>query len=151
MNRIFKTNSDITMTILRVTLGIVLLAHGLQKAFGWFGGFGWTNTINYFISVDVPAWLGAVVITIETLGAILLIAGFAGRLNAALMIPVIIGAYIIDHSANGFYMNWLGTQKGEGFEFDLLFVAIAIAIVIKGSGRFSVDRLIVRTTPVRPL
>jgi len=142
---IFKTEADISMTILRVILGIVLLGHGLQKAFGLFGGFGWTNTIHYFTgTAHIPAWLGAFVIIIETLGAVLLILGLAGRLNAALMIPVIIGAFVIDHSANGFYMNWLSTQKGEGYEFDLLFIAMAIAIVIKGSGRFSLDRLLVR-------
>lgn len=142
-DKLFKTENDIAITVIRVVLGLVLLGHGLQKAFGLFGGFGWNNTIHYFVNVaHIPAWLGGFVIIIESLGSVLLILGVAGRLNAALMIPVIIGAFVIDHAGNGFYMNWLGTQKGEGYEFDLLFIAMAIAVSIKGSGRFSVDRLL---------
>lgn len=141
--KILVTDNDITLTILRVILGIVLLGHGLQKAFGLFGGFGWTNTIHYFTgTAGIPAWLGGFVIIIETLGAGLLILGFAGRLNALLMIAVIIGAFFVDHISNGFFMNWLGNQKGEGYEFDLLFIAMAVVLTIKGSGKFSVDRLL---------
>lgn len=142
-NKILVTDNDITLTILRVILGIVLLGHGLQKAFGLFGGFGWTNTIHYFTgTAGIPAWLGGIVIIIETLGAVLLILGFAGRLNALLMIAVIIGAFFVDHISNGFFMNWLGNQKGEGYEFDILFIAMAVVLTIKGSGKFSVDRLL---------
>jgi len=144
-NRIFLTNNDITTTIMRVILGIVMLGHGLQKAFGWFGGFGWTNTINYFTgTVGIPALLGGLIILVETIGAVLLIFGFAGRVQAALMIAVIMGAFFVDHLANGFYMNWFGNHKGEGYEYDMLFVAIAIAILIKGSGRYSLDRILTK-------
>lgn len=141
INKLITTENRIDLTILRIALAVVLLAHGLQKAFGWFGGFGWSNTINYFTNtVGVPAILGAFIILIETIGAVLLIIGFAGRLNAALMGIVIIGAFFQDHLANGFYMNWFGNHKGEGFEFDILFVVIAVVLSIKGSGAFSVDR-----------
>jgi len=143
--KIINTGNDHSLLILRVVLGIVLMAHGLQKAFGWFNGFGWNNTINYFTgTVGIPALLGAFVILIETLGALFLILGFAGRINAALMGIVIIGAMVVDHVKNGFYMNWFGIQKGEGFEFDLLFIAISIALILKGSGSFSVDRLLMQ-------
>jgi len=143
--KIINTGNDHSLLILRVVLGVVLMAHGLQKAFGWFNGFGWNNTINYFTgTVGIPALLGAFVILIETLGALFLILGFAGRINAALMGIVIIGAMVVDHVKNGFYMNWFGIQKGEGIEFDLLFIAISIALVLKGSGSFSVDRLLMQ-------
>jgi len=143
--KIINTGNDHSLLILRVVLGVVLMAHGLQKAFGWFNGFGWNNTINYFTgTVGIPALLGAFVILIETLGALFLILGFAGRINAALMGIVIIGAMVVDHMKNGFYMNWFGIQKGEGIEFDLLFIAISIALVLKGSGSFSVDRLLMQ-------
>ena len=143
--KIINTGNDHSLLILRVVLGVVLMAHGLQKAFGWFNGFGWNNTINYFTgTVGIPALLGAFVILIETLGALFLILGFAGRINAALMGIVIIGAMVVDHVKNGFYMNWFGIQKGEGFEFDLLFIAISIALILKGSGSFSVDRLLMQ-------
>lgn len=143
--KIINTTNDHSLLILRVVLGIVLMAHGLQKAFGWFNGFGWNNTINYFTGyVGIPAALGAFVILIETLGALFLVLGFAGRINAALMGIVIIGAMIGDHAKNGFYMNWFSIQKGEGIEFDLLFIAISIALVLKGSGSFSIDRLLMK-------
>ncbi|QEC67852.1 DoxX family protein [Panacibacter ginsenosidivorans] len=139
--KIINTGNDYSAFILRVALGVVLMAHGLQKAFGWFNGFGWNNTINYFTgTVGIPALLGAFVILIETLGAFLLILGFAGRINAVLMGIVITGAMVVDHAQNGFYMNWFGVQKGEGIEFDLLFLAISVASAIKGSGSFSIDK-----------
>lgn len=141
--KLFSTPNSNSLFFLRIVLGIVMLGHGVQKAFGWFGGFGWTNSVNYFTdTVGIPAFLGAFVILIETLGAILLIAGLAGRINAALMTIVITGAFFQDHLANGFYMNWFSNQKGEGFEFDILFFAIAIVLTINGSGSFSTDKLI---------
>jgi putative oxidoreductase len=147
INKLIATENRIELLLLRVSLGIVLLGHGVQKAFGWFGGFGWSNTINYFTgTVGIPAILGGFVILVETVGALLLIAGFAGRINAALMGVVMIGAFFKDHLANGFYMNWFGNQKGEGYEFDILFIAMAIVLSLKGSGAFSIDRLIMNRT-----
>jgi putative oxidoreductase len=144
MKKIFTTDSSYSLLLLRITIGFVLGAHGVQKAFGWFGGFGWDNTIGYFNSVGVPAFFGALVILIETVGALLLILGFAGRINAALMAIVMAGAFVIDHLPNGFYMNWFAEKRGEGYEFDILFWAIAIVIVIKGSGALSIDRLLMK-------
>lgn len=138
--KIFSTDNNYSWLLLRVTLGVVMLAHGVQKAFGWFDGYGWSNTIGYFNSVGMPTWLGALVIIIETLGALLLIIGFAGRINAVLLGIVMVGAFFIDHLPNGFYMNWNGAARGEGFEFDILFWAIAAVLAVNGSGRFSVDR-----------
>jgi putative oxidoreductase len=147
--RILSTDSNYSWLLLRVTLGFVMGAHGVQKAFGWFGGFGWNNTIGYFSSVGLPTILGGLVIFIETLGALLLIIGFAGRINAALLGIVLIGAFFIDHLPNGFYMNWYGETRGEGFEFDILFWAIAIVLTINGSGKYSVDRWILSRRPDR--
>ena len=139
--RIIQSGNEPTLFILRIVLGIVMLGHGLQKTFGWFEGFGWTNTIKYFTQqVGLPSFLGAIIILIESLGAVLLIIGLAGRINAALMFIVIAGAFFVDHLPNGFFMNWYGTHKGEGYEFDILFWGIAIVIIIKGSGKWSVDK-----------
>ena len=138
--KLITTNNDTTLLIVRVLLSSVMLAHGLQKTFGWFGGFGWTNSIHYFTgTVGLPVILAAFIILIESVGAILLIFGLAARINALLMIIVILGAFFVDHLSNGFYMNWFGNHKGEGFEFDILFWAIGILIVVKGAGRWSVD------------
>lgn len=149
MKKIFTTDNSYSLLLLRVTLGVVMGAHGVQKAFGWFGGYGWNNTIGYFNSVGLSDFFGALVILVETLGALLLIIGFAGRINAAAMAVVMVGAFVIDHLPNGFYMNWFGGTRGEGFEFDILFWAIALVIAFNGSGAFSIDRLLSNRQPVQ--
>ena len=138
--RLLSTTNSYNWLILRVALGIVMLGHGLQKAFGLFGGFGWNNTIGYFTgTVGLPAWLGAFIILIESLGAVLLIIGFAGRINAALMAIVMAGAFFVDHLPNGFFMNWFGNQKGEGYEYHLLVIGLCLATLYNGSGKLSID------------
>ncbi len=139
--KLISTDNNASWFLLRVSLGTVMLAHGLQKSLGWFGGFGWSDSMNYFTeTVGLSAFLASLIILIESVGALLLIIGFAGRINASLMGIVITGAFFVDHLPNGFYMNWFGNQKGEGFEFDILFWAISLVLVINGSGKFSVDR-----------
>ncbi|HEX2533107.1 MAG TPA: DoxX family protein [Chitinophagaceae bacterium] len=146
-SRLLATENHAGYALLRVTLGTVMGAHGLQKAFGLFGGYGWEGTMGYFTgTVGLPAVMGAGIILIESLGAFLLIIGFAGRINAALLGAVMLGAFFVDHLPNGFFMNWFGNQKGEGFEFDLLFVAIAAVLSWYGSGAYSVDRWLVKRT-----
>jgi putative oxidoreductase len=143
LRKIFITDNSSNWAFLRIALGIVMLGHGLQKSLGWFGGFGWDSSVQYFTGyVGLPYSLAILVILIESIGAILLILGLAGRISAALMAIVITGAFFVDHMPNGFFMNWFGNHKGEGYEFDILFIAIAITLVINGSGKFSMDRWI---------
>lgn len=143
--KLFATDNSYSWLILRVVLGIVILAHGMQKTFGWFGGSGWEQSMNYFTGqVGLPAALAVLVILIESLGALLLIMGFAGRINAFLIGVVMLGAFFINHRHNGFYMNWYGNKPGEGFEYDLLVWAIAVVITINGSGKFSIDAVLAR-------
>jgi putative oxidoreductase len=142
---LLATDNSYNWLILRVALGVVILAHGVQKTFGWFNGFGWEQSMNYFTGhVGLPSVIAALVMLIESLGAFLLIIGFAGRINAFLLGVVMIGAFFVDHRHNGFFMNWFGNQRGEGFEFDLLIWAIAAVLTVNGSGRFSVDRALAR-------
>src|SRR5689334_15694336 len=115
-SKILGTENNYSWTILRIALGTVLLAHGLQKALGWFNGFGWDASMQYFTGyVGLPSPLAALVMLIESLGSLFLIIGFAGRINAALAGMVMLGAFFVDHLHNGFFMNWFGKQKGEGF------------------------------------
>lgn len=145
--KLLTTTDTYSWTILRVALGGVMLGHGLQKVFGWFGGPGWHNTIAYFTgTVGIPAWLGAIVILIESLGALLLILGLAGRVQAALTAIVMIGAFFVAHVPNGFFMNWYGNRQGEGYEFDILYWAMAVVIMINGSGRYSIDHWLTRAS-----
>jgi putative oxidoreductase len=142
---LLATDNSYNWLILRVALGVVILAHGVQKTFGWFNGFGWEQSMNYFTGhVGLPSVIAALVMLIESLGAFLLIIGFAGRINAFLLGVVMIGAFFVDHRHNGFFMNWFGNQRGEGFEFDLLIWAIAAVLTVNGSGRFSVDQALAR-------
>jgi len=140
---IFSTNNDWTGLVTRLTIGIVLFAHGSQKMLGWFGGGGFENTMAYFTSNQhLPAVIGFMVICIEFFGALCLMAGFTGRLFAIAVIFLFLGIIFTVHGPNGFFMNWYGTKKGEGYEYHLLMIGLAIATLINGSGKFSIDGLI---------
>lgn len=135
------TGDSFAPTVLRLALGVMILPHGLQKTFGWFGGYGFKGTMGFLTGTVGAPWIfAALAILVESVGAIMLITGFGTRLAALGMIGVMIVA-AMQHKANGFFMNWTGTQKGEGIEFHLLALGIAIALVILGGGRFSIDGL----------
>ena len=139
----FSTNNDTSSLILRVTLGVVMLPHGLQKTLGLFGGHGLTGTIGFFTdTMGVPLIVAILVICAESLGALGLIFGCATRLGALGIAAVMSGAIVMVHTQYGFFMNWHGTQAGEGFEFHLLAIGIAFALMIKGGGAWSIDRAI---------
>ncbi len=151
MRSFFATDSSsLVLTLQRVVLGTVILAHGVQKAFGWFHGFGFKGTIAWFGGLHVPAALALLVILAETLGAAALLAGFATRFNAAAIAAVMVGAILLWHLPNGFYQNWDGSQKGEGFEFFLLALALALPLVVKGAGAYAVDGLLTRWLSTAP-
>ena len=140
---LFKTDNNISATILRLVLGVVLLGHGSQKMLGWFGGYGFDGTMQYFTdSVGIPWIIGCMVIVIEFIGAISLILGFATRLWSISMAFMLAGVIYHVHWQNGFFMNWFGNQKGEGYEYFLLAIAMAVSLVITGAGSFSIDRYI---------
>lgn len=141
--QIFRTSDELSAALLRITLGSVVLAHGAQKLLGWFGGYGFNNTVSYFTdTVGLPWLLGFFIIMLETFGAMALIAGAATRLVALSYIGLAIGIVLKVHLGNGFFMNWFNSHPGEGYEFFVLWVGIAVALVILGGGRYSVDRLI---------
>lgn len=138
--RLLDTTDSITPALLRVTLGGVVLAHGLQKVFGWFDGYGIDGTLRFFASIGVPAPLGALVVLSDFAGSLLLIAGLATRFSAAAAGLVMLGAMLLVHLPNGFFMNWGGAPHGEGYEFHLLALAMAASLVLSGGGYGSVDR-----------
>jgi putative oxidoreductase len=134
------TSNDVALTILRLGLGVVFLAHGAQKLLGWFGGYGLHGTMSFFEHMGMPAPVAFLVICTEFFGGLGLIVGLLTRI-AALGIGVeMIGAIFMVHLKNGFFMNWYGTQKGEGFEYHLLAIAVAAALLLRGAGAFSLDR-----------
>ena len=137
---LFQTNGSAAGLILRLTLAGVMFPHGAQKALGWFGGEGLTPTLQFFTSAGIPPVLAWLVIAAEFLGPLGLAVGLLTRLAALGIAGVMIGAIKMVHWKNGFFMNWSGTQQGEGFEFHLLALGMALALVIMGGGAASVDR-----------
>lgn len=146
---IFKTNNDFTGTIIRLTLGLVLFPHGAQKVLGWFGGYGFSGTMGFFTgAMHLPWILGLLIIIIEFIGAIALILGLASRIWAISIMVLFLGIIFTSHLDNGFFMNWLGNQKGEGYEYHLLIIGLALALLINGSGKYSLDELLSRRNRV---
>ncbi len=141
--KIFATENDTATALARLALSGVMLPHGLQKAFGTFGGAGFAGTMNFFTEkMHLPAPLGVAAILVESLGSLLLLAGLGSRIMA-LGIGVVIGtAALLVALPNGFFMNWFGSQKGEGIEYALLMIGLALVVVLRGGGAFSLDRLI---------
>jgi putative oxidoreductase len=138
------TGDSLAATALRVALGLMILPHGLQKTVGAFGGYGFKGTMGYLTGTLGAPWIFALLaILAESVGGAMLIAGVGTRV-AALGLAATMVVAASQHRANGFFMNWTGAQKGEGVEFHLLAIAIAVALVILGGGRFSVDALIAR-------
>jgi putative oxidoreductase len=112
---------------------------------GWFGGYGFTGTMNYFTeTVHLPWIIGFLVIIIEFFGSLFLLLGIASRIWATLLVFLMIGIIFNTHIDNGFFINWSGNNKGEGYEYHLLVIGLSIAILLNGSGKFSLDRLLVR-------
>jgi putative oxidoreductase len=147
--RFLATTRSLVPTVLRISLGGVIFAHGLQKAFGWFGGYGIDGTMGFFKSIGVPAALGALVIISDFFGSLGLILGIATRFAAAGAALVMLGAVLLVHLPNGFFMNWGGAPHGEGYEFHVLAIAMAVSLVLLGGGRGSVDRWLSTREPVR--
>jgi putative oxidoreductase len=143
--KFFATDKGLSGTILRVLLGIVIFPHGAQKLLGWFGGGGFNASMRMFESnFHIPTIFALLAILAESVGAVALIAGFFTRIAAlAISVNMIVAVYLV-HLKNGFFMNWSGTAKGEGFEYHLLAVAIGLALMIMGGGRWSVDGVIAR-------
>lgn len=145
--KLIQTDNDTTSFILRVLLGVVFFPHGAQKMLGWFGGYGFSGTMNFFTeAMGIPALFAFLAIAAEFFGAIGLITGFLTRIASFGIGFVMIVATLTVHWTHGFFMNWSGNQAGEGFEYHILALAISIAVTIKGAGRWSIDQLISRNT-----
>jgi putative oxidoreductase len=143
LSKIIRTGDDKVLTVLRLALAIVVFPHGAQKVFGWFGGFGFAGTYGFLTQqMHIPAPLAILVFAAEFLAPIGLFIGFLSRIAAfGIAIDFAVALFMV-HLPNGFFMNWSGQQKGEGIEFFFLAIGIAIAIMIGGSGAWSVDRLL---------
>src|SRR5271165_301806 len=139
--KLIATSNDFGPTVARLFLGVVMFAHGAQKMLGWFGGYGFHGTMGFFTQMlHVPAPLAFLAICAEFFGGLGLIVGLLGRVAACgIMMNMLVAIFTV-HIHYGFFANWYGQQKGEGIEYHLLAIALALVVMIKGSGALSIDR-----------
>ncbi|MEL7060266.1 MAG: DoxX family protein [Acidobacteriota bacterium] len=142
--KLIATRNDYALTVARLMAGLVMLPHGLQKTLGWFGGGGFQATMEGMTSMGLPAPIVLLVILGESLGALGLIVGAIGRFCAFGFVVIMLGAIFTAHGQHGFFMNWFGNQEGEGFEYHLLMIGLALLPMIWGSGALSIDRVLSR-------
>jgi putative oxidoreductase len=140
LRKLLSTPNDMTLTLVRLVLGIVFFAHGAQKMLGWFGGFGFQGTMGFFTHNGIPAPLAFLAICAEFFGGLGLIFGLLSRIAAFGIMVNMLVAIVTVHRFNGLFMNWFGNQKGEGYEYHLLAIVLCLVVIIKGAGAFSIDR-----------
>ena len=142
LKNLYYTSDNVAGLIARIFLGIVILPHGLQKTLGMFGGSGFTNTVDFFVSTGMPSIVAVLVIAGESLGAISLIVGFMARFSAAAISLIMLGAIFMVHGQHGFFMNWFGANEGEGFEYHILAIGLGLIVMVVGAGKASIDRML---------
>jgi putative oxidoreductase len=144
LRKLMGTSNDVSLTILRVILGVVFFAHGAQRTLGWFGGDGFSATMAGFAHMGMSVPVAFLIICAQFLGGLGLMVGLLTRIAALGIAGLMVGAIFMVHLQNGFFMNWMGNQKGEGIEFHLLALAMAAALLLGGAGAWSVDRTLAK-------
>jgi len=144
IHRLVATGPDPSGVVLRLALAVAIFPHGAQKMLGWFGGAGFAGTVGGFEQYfGIAAPLAVLAILTEFFAPLALATGTFARLaGLALAVDMAVAARF--HLANGFFMNWFGNQAGEGVEYHILAIGLALALVLRGAGRWSVDRWLAR-------
>lgn len=129
--------------MMRLAAGAIFFAHGAQKMLGWFGGAGFSGTMQFFQqALGVPAFLAVIAILVEFFGAIALLLGFATRWAAFALTIFMLVAMVKVHLPHGFFLNWeLTPGRGHGFEYNIAMLGLTIALMLLGGGNLSIDRL----------
>ena len=147
MRRILETNPESTSALVaRLFLAVVVFPHGAQKMLGWFGGNGFPGSINFLTQgAGLPWIIGFLELIIEFFAPLFLVPGFLTRVAAFAIGVEFTGVVLKAHINNGFFMNWAGTQKGEGIEYFIILLGVALALIIAGGGKASVDAALVKS------
>lgn len=144
MDLLFATEPSWALLLIRLALGAVFFAHGAQKVFGWFGGYGLKGTVGYFQSLGIPPALGVIGCFTELLGGVAVFIGLLTRLAALGLAVQMLVAIAMVHWPHGFFMNHgLQPGKGHGIEFVFALLAMALALLVGGAGAVSVDLALV--------
>lgn len=138
IQRLLSTDTNLSSLLLRLTAGVIFIAHGAQKLFGLFGGYGLEGTGQWMASIGLePGYLMALAAgSAEFFGGIALLLGLLTRPAALALAVTMLVAIFTVHIGNGLFMS------NNGYEFGLSLFAIAIALVLNGGGKLSLDRLI---------
>lgn len=147
VRKLLSTDNDLILSMIRVVLGVVFFAHGAQKMLGWFGGDGFSGTMAFFTQqLGIPSVLAFMAIVAEFFGGLGLLVGLLSRVAACGIACNMLVAITMLHIHNGFFMDWFGTQQGEGIEYHLLALALALTVIVRGAGAYSLDRFLSQWT-----
>ncbi len=134
-------------TVIRITLGLIILPHGAQHLLGWFGGFGFSGFTGWLIEVKhLPSVIAYMVPFIEIITPFFLILGYKSRIVSIIVFILFVGIIFADHIDKGFFMNWIGNIKGEGYEYHLLILSMCVSLLLSGSGKKSLDEYFVHNS-----
>ena len=138
IKRITHTQAGYGLTVLRIVAGLTFAAHGAQKLFGWFGGYGLEGVGQWMESIGLSPgyWMALMAGSAEFFGGLALIVGVLARPAAAVLAVTMLVAIVTVHLANGFFMS------NNGYEFALALLAMSLAVVIEGAGKLSLDKRI---------
>ena len=138
INKITATDNSLNALPLRVGAGVIFAAHGAQKLFGWFGGYGLEGTAGWMESIGLApgVLMAAMAGGAEFFGGLLLIVGLLVRPAAFMLAITMLVAIGTVHLQNGLFMS------NNGYEFGLALLAISVALVVSGAGSISADRLL---------
>jgi putative oxidoreductase len=134
----FKLSIALGLLVVRVVVGLLFVGHGAQKLFGWFGGYGPKGTGGWLESVGIKPGVAMAVAAglMELIGGLLFVAGLLTPLAAVLIVLTMLGAIVKVHGPNGIWAT------ANGYEYNLVLIAIAIGIALTGAGEYSIDALI---------
>jgi putative oxidoreductase len=147
LKKLLSTTDSFSDLIARLALGIVFFPHGAQKALGWFGGYGFSGTYQFFTAkMGIPGPFVVLAIAAEFLGSLGLIFGCLSRVAAFGIFCVMVVAVAMVHAPVGFFMNWAATYPAgtEGFEYHILAIGLALCVMFRGAGPLSIDRVLGR-------
>lgn len=135
ISRILSSDDSLAPLALRIAAGVIFAAHGAQKLFGWFGGYGLEGTGQWMASIGLePGYFMALAAgSAEFFGGLLLIAGLLTRPAAVVLAITMVVAIVTVHLQNGLFMS------NNGYEFGLSLLAISISLAVSGAGRFALD------------
>jgi putative oxidoreductase len=138
LNTLVKTQAGYGISLLRVVTGLTFMAHGSQKLFGWFGGYGLAGVAQWMESIGItPGYLMATLAgSAEFFGGLALVVGLLVRPAAISLLIAMLVAIVTVHWANGFFIT------ESGFEYAMILALISVVILIEGAGKLSLDRRI---------